>query len=79
MILGAIEAAKEADRAGEIQFVGFDAVEDAITALEAGDLLATVAQQPAEMGRLGVEAAVSYLNGEEVDDFIPVDLALITK
>lgn len=79
MILGAIEAAKEAGRAGEIQFVGFDAVEDAITALEAGDLLATVAQQPAEMGRLGVEAAVSYLNGEDVPDFIPVDLALITK
>jgi len=79
MILGAIEAAKEADRAGDIQFVGFDAVEDAITALEEGDLLATVAQQPAEMGRLGVEAAVAYLNGEDVEDFIPVDLALITK
>jgi ribose transport system substrate-binding protein len=79
MILGAIEAAKEAGRAGEIQFVGFDAVDDAIAALEAGDLLATVAQQPAEMGRLGVEAAVSYLDGETVEDFIPVDLALITK
>ena len=60
---------------GRDQFVGFDAVEDAITALEAGDLLATVAQQPAEMGRLG-KAAVSYPEWRGVDD-CPVDLALI--
>jgi ribose transport system substrate-binding protein len=79
MILGAIEAAKEAGRAGDIQFVGFDAVDDAIAALEAGDLTATVAQQPEEMGRLGVETAVKFLNGESVSDSIPVDLALITK
>lgn len=79
MILGALEAAKEADRAGAIRFVGFDAVEDAVAAVESGDLLATVAQQPAEMGRLGVEAAVDHLNGKTIPASIPVDLALITK
>lgn len=79
MILGAIEAAKAADRAGDILFVGFDAVEDAVAAVESGDLLATIAQQPAEMGRLGVEAAVDYLNGTEIPESLPVDLALITK
>ncbi len=79
MILGAIEAAKEADRAGSIRFIGFDAIEDAVAAVESGDLLATVAQQPAEMGRLGVEAAVDYLKGEEVPASLPVDLALITR
>lgn len=79
MILGAIEAAKEADRAGDIRFVGFDAVEDAVAAVESGDLLATIAQQPAEMGRLGVEAAADHLNGTEISESLPVDLALITK
>ena len=79
MILGAIEAAKAADRAGDILFVGFDAIEDAVAAVESGDLLATIAQQPAEMGRLGVEAAVDYLNGTEIPESVPVDLALITK
>lgn len=79
MILGALEAAKEADRAGAIRFVGFDAVEDAVAAVESGDLLATIAQQPAEMGRLGVEAAVDHLNGKPIPASLPVDLALITK
>ncbi len=78
MILGAIEAAKEAGRSG-IRFVGFDAIEDAVAAVESGDLLATIAQQPAEMGRLGVEAAVDHLNGKTIPESIPVDLALITK
>lgn len=79
MILGAIEAARAAGRLEEIRFVGFDAVDDALTSLEAGELQATIAQQPAEMGRLGVEVAVAYLNGESVAANIPVDLALITR
>ncbi len=79
MILGALDAANEAGRAGDIVFVGFDAIEPAIDAIEAGDLTATIAQQPAEMGRIGIETAVSYLNGEEVADTIPVDLSVITQ
>ncbi|MGB4871936.1 MAG: substrate-binding domain-containing protein, partial [Candidatus Promineifilaceae bacterium] len=74
----AIEAAKAAGRAGDIVFVGFDAVDDAVTAVNAGDLAATVAQQPALMGQLGLETAVTYLNGGTVDAYIPVDLSLVT-
>ncbi len=77
MILGAIEAAEAAGRAGEIIFVGFDAVDDAVAAVDAGKLAATIAQQPAEMGRLGVETAVKYLNEEVVEQYIPVDLSLV--
>jgi len=76
MILGAIEAAEAAGRTG-IVFVGFDAIDDAVAAVEAGKLAATIAQQPSEMGRLGVEKAVAYLNGESVEAYIPVDLALV--
>jgi ribose transport system substrate-binding protein len=79
MILGAIEAANEAGRTEDIVFVGFDAVDEAISALEDGDLAATVAQQPVEMGRLSVETAVAALNGEQTNAFIPVELALITR
>lgn len=78
MILGAIEAAEAAGRADEIVFVGFDAIDDAIQAIKEGKLAATVAQQPGEMGRLAVETAVKYLNGEDVPEYIPVDLALVT-
>ena len=77
MILGAIEAAEAAGRADEIIFVGFDAIDDAVQAVREGRLAATIAQQPALMGRLGVEMAVAYLNGEEVEEFIPVPLALV--
>jgi ABC-type sugar transport system substrate-binding protein len=50
-----------------------------VAAVESGELSATVAQQPAEMGRVGVETALKYLQGETIAEFIPVDLALITK
>jgi ribose transport system substrate-binding protein len=77
MILGAIEAAKAAGRDGEITFVGFDAVDDAVAAVDAGDLAATIAQQPAVMGQLGVDTAAAYLGGASVDAFTPVNLALV--
>lgn len=79
MILGAIEAAADAGRTDDIVFVGFDAIDEAIQALEAGDLTATIAQQPVEMGRLSVELVVSLLKGEVAPEFVPVELALITK
>ncbi|MBE2201974.1 MAG: substrate-binding domain-containing protein [Anaerolinea sp.] len=79
MILGAIAAAQEVGRANQIVFVGFDAIDAAVTALENGELNATIAQQPAEMGRLGVETAVLYLQGNTTPNFIPVELSLITK
>ena len=76
MILGAIEAAEAAGREG-IVFVGFDAVDDAVAAVNDGKLAATIAQQPSEMGRLGVEKSLTFLGGESVDSYIPVDLALV--
>ena len=78
MILGAVEAANAAGREG-ITFVGFDAVDDAVAAVKGGSLAATVAQQPALIGQLGVEAALAYLGGEEVAESVPVDLSLVTQ
>ncbi len=78
MILGALQAAQAAKRTG-IVFVGFDAIDDATKAVQDGSLAATVAQQPAEIGRLGVESALKYLNGETVAASIPVPLSLVTK
>jgi ribose transport system substrate-binding protein len=78
MILGAIEAAEAAGRAEAIIFVGFDAVDDAIQAVRDGKLAATVEQQPALMGELGVVVALQHLNGEQVEVYIPVDLSLVT-
>jgi ribose transport system substrate-binding protein len=78
MILGAIQAAEAANRTG-IVFVGFDAIDDVVQAVKDGKLAATVAQQPAEMGRLAVETALKSLNGEKVEASIPVPLTLVTQ
>jgi len=78
MVLGAIAAAEAAGRKG-IVFVGFDAVGDAVKAVKDGRLAATVAQQPKEMGLLGVEYAVKYLEGEAIPDSVPVPLMLVTE
>lgn len=79
MVLGAIQAAESAGRADDIVFVGFDAIADAVQAVQDGRLAATVAQQPARIGSLGVETAMSQMQGESVEDFIPVPLALVTS
>ena len=78
MILGAVAAAEAAGRKGII-FVGFDAVDDAVAAVKACKLAATVAQQPAVIGAMGVEKAVAHLGGEKLPEFIPVPLQLVVE
>ncbi len=53
MALGAVKAIEASGR--DIIVVGFDATDDAVVAVEAGEMAATVAQQPALIGELGVE------------------------
>lgn len=78
MALGALKALAAAGRTG-IKVVGFDAIDDAVKAVKDGQLAATVAQKPAEMGRLAVEYGLKVLEGQKVDQYIPVELALVTK
>lgn len=65
MALGAVEAIAAAGKTGKIKVVGFDAVDDARKAIEAGTILGSVAQFPSEMGRLAVEDAVKLVRGGE--------------
>lgn len=77
MALGALEAIQAAKK--EILVVGFDAIEDAVKAVEKGNMAATIAQKPEEMGRVAAEVAVKAAKGEKVEKFYPVELELITK
>jgi ribose transport system substrate-binding protein len=79
MALGAVQAIEAAKRQKQIFVVGFDAIGDALTAIKEGKMAATVAQQPKEMGRLGVEAAVKLIKKQPVPKFTGVPLKLITK
>lgn len=77
MALGALQALKNANK--DVIIVGFDGTDDAVKAVEDGDMLATVAQQPDLMGSLAVDYAVKHMDGETLEDYIPVELKLITK
>jgi ribose transport system substrate-binding protein len=79
MALGAIQAIKSSKR--KIKVVGFDATDDAVKAVHACEMAATVAQQPKEMGRLAVEKAAELAKGGNVPEkteFIPVALKLVS-
>jgi ribose transport system substrate-binding protein len=79
MALGAVQAIEAAKRNREMFVVGFDAIADALKAIQEGRMAATIAQQPKEMGRLAVEAAATVLKGGTVPRFTPVPLRLVTK
>jgi ribose transport system substrate-binding protein len=78
MALGAVRAL--GNQAGtDVKIVGFDAIEDALNAIQDGKMNATVAQQPDRIGSLGVENAIKVIDGESVPENIPVEVKLVTK
>ncbi len=79
MALGAYQAILAANKANRIQVYGFDGSEDAINAIAAGKLEATVMQFPVEMARKSAEFADKYLAGEtKISNKMPVEVELVT-
>lgn len=76
MALGAVEAISGANK--DIMVVGFDATDDAIAAINAGKMAATIAQQPYMIGESAVQNAVKLIAGEAVEANVPVEVALVT-
>ena len=77
---GAAQAIKNAGIAGDkIVLAGFDFCCGEKEALEAGIEDATVAQFPAKMAELGVDALVKAIRGEKVESLIDSGAALVTK
>ncbi len=66
MALGAASAIDEAGKAGEILVFGFDGNESAIDAIEDGTMAGTIAQQPVEIGKLGIDLAIEKIEGNEL-------------
>jgi ribose transport system substrate-binding protein len=79
MALGAVEAIAVANRTGKVRVIGFDALDDARKAIEAGRMAASVAQSPRDMGRLAVESAYKLIRGETVPADQKVPIVLVTK
>lgn len=77
MALGAAEAVSGAGK--DILVVGFDATDDAVEAIKAGRMGATIAQQPALIGSTALENAAKLINNENIPQNIPVEVSLITR
>ncbi|MBP6451039.1 MAG: ribose ABC transporter substrate-binding protein RbsB [Aeromonadaceae bacterium] len=77
MALGALRATQAAGK--QVLIVGFDGTDDGKAAVKSGKLGATVAQQPALIGAIGVETADKVLKGESVEKYIPVPLQVVSQ
>lgn len=78
MALGAVKAL--GSRAGSsVAVVGFDGTPDGLKAVKDGQLTATVAQQPDELGEMAVRNAVRAIKKNEVDKNIKVPVKVITE
>jgi ribose transport system substrate-binding protein len=78
MALGALRAIQAAGLK-DVVVVGFDATSDAIAAVKAGTLAATVQQKPDLMGKMAVGTAKQLIGGKQVPKSIPVPLNLVTR
>ncbi|MDF4005170.1 ribose ABC transporter substrate-binding protein RbsB [Luteibacter sp. PPL552] len=77
MALGAVQALAGKNR--KVLVVGFDGTPDGKAAVENGSMAATVAQQPEEIGKLGVQTAKKLIDKQPVETNIAVPLKLLTK
>ena len=79
MALGAVRAVAAAGRSDEIRIYGIDATDDALVAVENGEMAATVQQQPALQIETALENAIAYLEGGELEPLVCIPLKLLVK
>ncbi|TNC48034.1 sugar ABC transporter substrate-binding protein [Rubellimicrobium rubrum] len=79
MAIGAIQALKSAGIAMDsVVVAGIDATQDALAAMQAGDLDVTVFQDAAGQGRGAVNAALALAGGEAVEQKVYIPFQLVT-
>jgi len=71
-------ALKDGNLLKKAKFVGFDAAEDLVTALKAGEIQGLIVQNPLKMGYTGVLTAVDAIQGKKVEKNIDSGVALVT-
>lgn len=78
--VGVISAAESANRT-DIAVIGVDNSQVFLDALQTDTsvLVATIAQAPTEMGKIGIETAVAYLKGEDYEEEVGTELTVITR
>lgn len=79
MAIGAIQAMKAAGISmDDVVVTGVDATQDALVAMQAGDLDVTVFQDAAGQGSGALDAALRLAHGEDVDQKVYIPFQLVT-
>jgi inositol transport system substrate-binding protein len=66
MALGAVSALQQSGIAkGKVAVVGYDALPDALRAIRAGDMAATIEQSPGKQVRTGLDLLVDYIRNKK--------------
>jgi ribose transport system substrate-binding protein len=76
---GAATGLRNANKSGQVNLIGFDASPSEVEGLKGGDFQALIAQDPATIGKQGVQQAVAKLQGKDVKRNIEAPLVAITK
>jgi ribose transport system substrate-binding protein len=76
---GAASGLRQAGKLGQVKIVGFDAGPKQVEDLKQGTVQALIAQQPAEIGKQGVEQAIAALKGEPTKAKIGTGSTILTK
>ena len=76
---GMLLALQDIGKAGRVTFVGFDASQSFIDALNNNQLHGIVVQNPFNMGYLGVSTMVEHLLGKPVQPMIDTGVTIVTK
>jgi ABC-type sugar transport system substrate-binding protein len=79
MALGIARAVANAGKTGDVSIIGVDGIEDALKAVESGDLTASVAQYPYAIGQMGVQACQMAASGKELPANVTAPVAVVTK
>jgi ABC-type sugar transport system substrate-binding protein len=79
MALGIARAVANVGKSGQIAIVGVDGIQDALKAVQSGDLTATVAQYPYAIGQMGVQACEKAAADEELPENVTAPVAVVTK
>lgn len=79
MALGAVKAIEDMGKGAQITVIGFDATDDAKTAIADGKMLGSIAQSPDEMGAIALDAVKSYLETGSCEAEIPVEVYMLSS
>lgn len=79
MALGAVKALQDAGRTGKVLIVGFDATKDGVAAIKRGEMSASVAQMPEEVGKLCGSMANDLINHGSIPPITRIPVKLVTK